>query len=66
MLVTKEMKISDVTKKYPDTLSVFGNFRIDFCCGGAKTIEEASVLKKLDMEKLLEELNEIADKVAKV
>ena len=59
-LITKEMKISDVTKKYPDTLNIFGNFKVDFCCGGGRSIDEAARGKNINLEKLLTELNKIA------
>jgi regulator of cell morphogenesis and NO signaling len=59
--VTKEMKIHEVTKKYPKTISVFGNFKIDFCCGGARSIEESAKSKGIDLEKLLAELNKAAN-----
>lgn len=58
--ISKDMKISDVTKKYPDTLNVFGNFKIDFCCGGGRSIEEAARSKNIDLERLLEEINRAA------
>ncbi len=61
-LITKEMRITEVTRKYPDTLNVFGNFKVDFCCGGGRTIEEAARSGSIDLDKLLAELNKIAEK----
>ncbi len=58
-LISKDMKISEVTKKYPGTLNVFGNFKIDFCCGGGRSIEEAGRIKNIDLNKLLAELNKV-------
>lgn len=60
-LITRDMKISEVTKKYPGTLNVFGNFKIDFCCGGGRSIEEAGRAKNIDLNKLLEELNKVTE-----
>jgi regulator of cell morphogenesis and NO signaling len=58
-LINKNMKISEVTKKYPNTLNVFGNFKIDFCCGGGRTIEEACLKSKINLDELLSELNRV-------
>lgn len=59
--ITKEMKIFEVTKKYPKAISVLGNFKIDFCCGGARSLEEAAKAKGIDIDKLLDELNKIRE-----
>lgn len=61
-LVTKEMRITEVTRKYPDTLNVFGNFKVDFCCGGGRSIEEAAKQGGIELDKLLAELNRIAER----
>lgn len=57
--ITKEMKIFEVTKKYPKAINVLGNFKIDFCCGGARSLEEAAKAKGIDVDKLIEELNKV-------
>ena len=59
--ITKEMKIFEVTKKYPKAISVLGNFKIDFCCGGARSLEDAAKAKGIDVNNLVEELNKIAE-----
>jgi len=58
-MITKEMIIRDVIRKYPETIHVFGNYRVDFCCGGAHSIEEtAAACRVKDIRELLEALNE--------
>ncbi|MBI5327252.1 MAG: DUF542 domain-containing protein [Deltaproteobacteria bacterium] len=56
--ITKDMIVNDAIKLYPDTIGVFSKFRIDSCCGGAVSIEEASRRDKADLEALLKKLNE--------
>ena len=40
--ITKEMIVKDVTKRWPQTIAVFGNHKVDFCCGGAHSIEQTA------------------------
>jgi iron-sulfur cluster repair protein YtfE (RIC family) len=41
-MITKDMIIREVIAKYPETTSIFGTFKVDFCCGGAHSIEQTS------------------------
>ena len=36
------MTVNDVLRRFPETVSVFNNFGIDACCGGAASLEEAA------------------------
>ncbi|MBI5048134.1 MAG: DUF542 domain-containing protein [Deltaproteobacteria bacterium] len=58
--ITKQMTVNDAIKLYPNTIGVFSKFRIDSCCGGAVSIEEASKRDRADLAALLEKLNEVA------
>ncbi len=58
-LITKDMIINDVTRKYPNTLKVFAQFKVDSCCGGACSIETTATADGVDVDKLVEALNEI-------
>ena len=40
--ITKDMIVRDVVAKYPQTAGVFGNHKVDFCCGGAHSIEQTA------------------------
>jgi hybrid cluster-associated redox disulfide protein len=58
--ITKEMRISEVIKKYPKTIFVF--LDCDLHCIGCpaaqdETIEEAAKIHLLDLNKLLSDLN---------
>ena len=58
--ITKEMTVKEVIEKYPKTASVFTNLGI-YCFGcpvaSFETIEEMAKNYKLDLKKLLENLN---------
>ena len=57
-IITKEMVINDIIKKYPTTIGVFNRFNVDSCCGGAKRLKESASGKEL--EELVAALNEAA------
>ena len=58
MTITKEMIVKDVTKKFPQTINVFGNHKVDFCCGGAHSIEQTARARGCkDVDALLRDLN---------
>ena len=58
--VTKEIVVNDCIKLYPRTIGVFTRFKIDSCCGGAVSIEEAANRDGAPLKELLEELNRAA------
>ncbi len=59
-LITKDMVINDVIKKYPKTITVFSNFKVDSCCGGGFSIEKTAGMSGIDMDALLKSLNKAA------
>jgi regulator of cell morphogenesis and NO signaling len=59
-LITKDMVINDVIKKYPKTITVFSNFKVDSCCGGGFSIEKTAGMSGIDMDALLKALNKVA------
>jgi len=42
--VTKEMIINDVIRKYPNTVRVFSQFKVDSCCGGGESVETTATV----------------------
>lgn len=58
--ITREMTINQVIKKYPEVIGVFNRFRVDSCCGGARTLEETAREDKVHLNDLLAALNEAA------
>ncbi len=59
-VITKDMVINDVIKKYPKTITVFSNFKVDSCCGGGFSIEKTAGMSGIDMDALLKSLNKAA------
>jgi len=60
MIITKDMIINDVIKKYPKTITVFNNFKVDSCCGGGASIEKTAGMSGIDIDALLKALNKVA------
>lgn len=56
--ITKDMIVRDVTAKYPQTVNVFGKHKVDFCCGGAHSIEQTANARGCqDLNALIADLN---------
>jgi regulator of cell morphogenesis and NO signaling len=60
--VTREMIINDVIRKYPQTIKVFNDYKVDSCCGGGAPIETTAKRDGVDVEGLMKALNEAAGK----
>ena len=56
--ITCNMIINDVIKKYPQTIKVFNDYKVDSCCGGGAPIETTAKRDRIDVEGLLKALNE--------
>ncbi|HHT9159830.1 MAG: hypothetical protein A3G70_04565 [Planctomycetes bacterium RIFCSPLOWO2_12_FULL_39_13] len=59
-VIKKDMIINDVIKKYPKTITVFSNFKVDSCCGGGASIEKTAGMSGVDINALLKALNQAA------
>ncbi len=57
--VDSKLTVNEAIKQWPATTSVFTNFSIDSCCGGAVTIEEAATRDGAPLDELLSALNKI-------
>jgi regulator of cell morphogenesis and NO signaling len=60
--ITRGMIINDVIRKYPQTIKVFNDYRVDSCCGGGAPIETTAKRDGVDVEGLLKALNETVGK----
>lgn len=60
MIITKDMVINDVIKKYPKTITIFSNFKVDSCCGGGGSIEKTAGVSGINLDALLQALNKVA------
>ena len=58
MEITRDRKINDVIKEYPQSIAIFNEFRVDSCCGGGQSIEKTAMADGIDIEVLLQALNE--------
>ncbi|GAA0116695.1 MULTISPECIES: DUF1858 domain-containing protein [Clostridium] len=60
MKITKDMKIGEIVRNYPESIEILMNFGMG-CVGcpsaQAETIEEAAAVHGLDLNALLEALN---------
>jgi hypothetical protein len=56
--ITKDMIVREVADRWPQTVAVFSDHKVDFCCGGAHSIEQtASARGCQDIDALLRDLN---------
>lgn len=53
-----EEKIGTIVAEYPGASNLFKEVRIDFCCGGDRTLKQAIVQKNLDEQEIIRRLNE--------
>ncbi len=59
--ITKDMTVNDSIRLYPSIMGVFNDFKLDSCCGGAASIEEASERDGANLDELLTALNKAAN-----
>lgn len=63
--ITKDMKIDEVLKKYPETVTVFAKhgFHCIGCVAASfESIEQGAVAHGVDVEELIEDLNKTIKK----
>lgn len=56
--------VKDIVNELPKTSDVFKGYRIDFCCGGNRPLNEAANELNINMETLMAELAEVYQKNA--
>src|SRR5690606_39455579 len=61
MNITKDTIIGALVAQDYRTASVFKNSKIDFCCNGNRTIEDACIQNDLDSETLITQLKAVAN-----
>lgn len=64
IIITPDMTLNDVIRKYPNTIGVFNRFNIDSCCGGARSLRDMAAQDKVDLEAFMKSLKEAAGKAA--
>lgn len=63
MNITKDTIIGNLVAQDYRTASVFKNSKIDFCCNGNRTIEDACTQKKIDSNALIAQLNAVVTQI---
>lgn len=61
MEISKDTSIGEVVKFNFKTASFFQEYDIDFCCGGTKTISEASNEANIDVDQMIARLEKLAE-----
>lgn len=61
--VTSRDTLGDTVARLPKAAEVFKSYKIDFCCGGQRSIGEAAKEKEVDEQKLLGVLNALKDQI---
>jgi len=56
MIIQPTDRIGDIVASYPNTAEVFKQFRIDFCCGGNKPLQQVMQEHNIDQDALMERL----------
>ncbi len=64
-IITKEMTINQIIREHPEVTGVFNKFKVDSCCGGARTLEQTAKDDKIDLDALLGALNEASSPTKK-
>lgn len=59
VIITEDMTINDVIRKYPETVKVFSQFRVDSCCGGGESIATTAAVSNANVPELVKALNKI-------
>lgn len=55
------MLVGDIVRRYPTTLEILTRHDLDLCCEAGYPLEVAAREHKLDLGRLLEQLNEVID-----
>ncbi|MBO8172823.1 MAG: iron-sulfur cluster repair di-iron protein [Bacillaceae bacterium] len=53
----RSMKVGDIVNRFPGAAEVFKQYRIDFCCGGDRPLNDAVRDQNLDVDDVLENLH---------
>ena len=58
--ITAQATVTDVYERYPATGPVFGEYGMDLCCGGMKSLETVAQAHGVELATLLLRLQEVA------
>lgn len=60
--LTVNTQVSDIVTALPQSADLFRDLRIDYCCGGKISLEQAAVQRNLDASEILKKLYVIEEK----
>lgn len=60
IVITEDMTLNEVIRKYPATIGVFNRCNVDSCCGGARTIRAMAEEDRVDVRAFIKSLEEAA------
>ena len=63
MNFSSETKVKEIALANPTARRVLEEARVDYCCGGAKSLQEACVHAGADSEEILKRLRENSQRV---
>lgn len=63
MKFAKNEKIGDIVTRFPMASEVFQEYKIDYCCGGHKTLSEIAYEENVDINPVLLDLENLYKKV---
>lgn len=52
-------RVGDIVAGFPGAGNLMKEYRIDFCCGGDRTLSEALEQRQIDKQAFLERLNQL-------
>ncbi|MBL0343124.1 MAG: DUF542 domain-containing protein [Bacteroidetes bacterium] len=59
MIALKNQTVAEIVLDYPNSVRLFESYKIDYCCKGKLTLEEACYLKNLDSNHVAAMITEI-------
>lgn len=57
-MINQETSVGDIVKSHFQTVKIFDDYQIDFCCGGKQSLAEACAKKSIDSKKIIAQLEE--------
>ncbi|MEX1377303.1 MAG: iron-sulfur cluster repair di-iron protein [Eubacteriales bacterium] len=63
MKINLKSTLGEIVSLYPNTASVMNKYKIDYCCGGKNTLENALSENSLNCEKVVSELEKEAEEI---
>jgi iron-sulfur cluster repair protein YtfE (RIC family) len=56
MKIDPKLTVEEIARRWPATATVLAKYRIDLCCGGKHTLEFVALKHKVELTRLLHEL----------